>query len=152
MKISRQRLIPFLTESLGIESIHRQPTELEIEEAERFLSLDHIITRDVTTFVNIYAPGAELRSRPGMNVRVGNRYPMLGGGQVETCLIGILATISTAYPYATHVKYEALHPFTDCNGRSGRMIWLWQVLKQNRLAAGLSFLHSWYYSSLENSH
>ena len=53
---------------------------------------------------------------------------------------------------ATHVEYETLHPFTDCNGRSGRMIWLWQMLKQDRLVAGLSFLHSWYYSSLENSH
>ena len=152
MKISRQRLIPFLTESLGIESIHRLPTESEIEEAERFLSLEHVTVGDLVTFVTVYAPGAKLRSEPGMNVKVGNHYPMAGGKQVESWLLGILGTLDNPNPYATHVKYEFLHPFTDCNGRSGRMIWLWQMLKQDRLIAGLSFLHSWYYSSLENSH
>ena len=152
MKISRQRLIPFLTESLGIESIHRQPTEREVDAAERFLSLDYITIEDVVAFVGIYAPGAGLRARLGMNVKVGDHYPMPGGMQVRDQLMNILADVSTANPYITHIEYETLHPFTDCNGRSGRMIWLWQMLKQDRLIAGLSFLHSWYYSSLENSH
>ena len=152
MKISRQRLIPFLTEFLGIESIHRLPTELEIGAAERFLSLDYITIEDVAAFVDIYAPDAKLRFRPGMNVKVGLHYPMCGGEPVEACLRNILINTDTAIPYITHIEYETLHPFTDCNGRSGRMIWLWQMLKQDRLIAGLSFLHSWYYSSLENSH
>mgnify|MGYP001572811249 CR=1 FL=1 len=152
MKISRQRLIPFLTESLGIESIHRPPTEPEVDAAERFLSLDHIIIEDVVALVGIYAPDAKLRSKLWMDVKVGNWHPMSGGRQIKTGLAEILATAYTTTPYTTHVEYETLHPFTDCNGRSGRMIWLWQMLKQDRLVAGLSFLHSWYYSSLENSH
>lgn len=38
----------------------------------------------------------------------------------------------------------------DGNGRSGRAIWAWMRLKENRDPFQLGFLHSFYYESLEN--
>lgn len=91
-----------------------------------------------------------------MNVRVGNYYPPVGGIAIVTRLIDILqdAQFSThdssfglrglqSLAYETHQRYEKLHPFTDGNGRSGRMLWMWMMRK-----APLGFLHTWYYQSL----
>ena len=47
-----------------------------------------------------------------------------------------------------HVRYESIHPFTDGNGRSGRVIYRWQV--RSPLMADLGFLHAFYYQTLRN--
>ena len=46
-------------------------------------------------------------------------------------------------------RYETLHPFMDGNGRSGRILWAWQMIEHN-IAPGLSlgFLHAYYYQTL----
>jgi Fic family protein len=54
-------------------------------------------------------------------------------------------------PFAAHVRYEHLHPFTDGNGRSGRAIWAWQMLYQGRGEIPLGFLHHFYYQSIQNA-
>ncbi|KKK46704.1 hypothetical protein LCGC14_3162550, partial [marine sediment metagenome] len=51
-------------------------------------------------------------------------------------------------PFEIHQSYEELHPFSDGNGRSGRMIWLWQMLRDGQ-DVSLGFLHTHYYQSLE---
>jgi hypothetical protein len=66
--------ISFIKESNHIEGIYREPTKAEIEEFHRFMALDEIAIRDMIQFVSVYQPGAELRERPGMNVRVGRHY------------------------------------------------------------------------------
>ena len=47
--------------------------------------------------------------------------------------------------WTAHCEYEALHPFTDGNGRSGRAIWLWLMHD-----ASLGFLHRFITKRLEN--
>ncbi len=58
-------------------------------------------------------------------------------------------------PYISHVAYENLHPFTDGNGRSGRALWLWQMMhgtmRQVNMARDLGFLHTFYYQTLNAS-
>jgi len=102
-------------------------------------------------------PDAQLRERPGLDVRVGNHFPTPGGPKVRDRLLDLLVIANEirhqVYPgdqaYKLHHEYETLHPFTDCNGRSGRALWLWTMGGVKR--APLGFLHTWYYQSLRDS-
>lgn len=138
----------FLTESLRIEGIYRPPTDAEMQTAKDFLDLESIFVPDVVDLVKVFEPDAMLRLRAGLNVRVGNHIAPPGGPELHRSLMALLAKISarTIDPWHAHCEYETLHPFTDGNGRSGRMIWLWQM----RGDAPLGFLHSFYYDTLAN--
>ncbi len=150
------RLLAFIRESNAIEGIHRKPSDDEIATAERFLKLDRIELADVDNFVAVYQPGAVLRDQPGLDVHVGEYVAPPGGQDIRAGLEELLADIVTSppihwtaqSPWAIHLRYERLHPFTDGNGRSGRMIWLWQMCRVLGELPTLSFLHQWYYSSL----
>jgi len=52
--------------------------------------------------------------------------PPLGGVSVGYALDSLLYKINDKEinSFNAHCEFEALHPFTDCNGRSGRMLWL----------------------------
>jgi len=45
----------------------------------RFLAKDYIKIDDLVEVVDYFQPGAKLRDRPGMDVRVGNYRPPSGG-------------------------------------------------------------------------
>jgi fido (protein-threonine AMPylation protein) len=140
----------FIEESNRIEGIHRLNTEAEMEEFERFMAQDDITLQDIKQFVSVYQPDAELRDRLGLNVYVGNHVPPAGDITIRTRLEDILNDANKAFDkqktaYLIHQRYENLHPFTDGNGRSGRMLWLWMMRE-----APLGFLHTWYYQSLSN--
>ncbi len=55
--------ISFIRESNRIEGIGRDPTQAEIDEHDRFLTLDHIDEYELSRFVEVYQPGARLRNR-----------------------------------------------------------------------------------------
>lgn len=140
--------LEFIRESNRIEGIKREPNEREIAEFERFLAQDEITIFQMMVFVNAYQPDAELRDKPGLDVYVGNHRPPRGDITIRTRLEDILKDANKykgdyEMAYRIHQRYETLHPFTDCNGRSGRMLWLWQMQE-----APLGFLHTWYYQSL----
>ena len=137
-------LTAFIRESNLIEGITREPTKEEIAAAEKFMALHIIRIGDVCEFVSVCQPGAVLRDEPGMNVQVGGHVPPYGGPHIYAELDHILVAVRAAHsPYSIHHNYEHLHPFTDGNGRSGRMIWAWQMRE-----FPLGFLHHWYYQSL----
>lgn len=136
----------FVRESNRIEGINRDPTPTEIEAHRWFLALAEPCVIDLETFVDMIQPSAKLRRHTGLNVRVGNHYPPPGGHGIEVRLTALLedATLASASAYGTHLSYETLHPFTDGNGRSGRVLWLWMVGGK----APLGFLHEFYYETL----
>lgn len=138
-----ESLITFLAESNKIEGIfHVRPSE--IDTAEKFLHLPSISIANVTNYVTVTA-GAILRDKEGLDVRIGTYFPPRGGPELidrYEKLIGWINRRQIA-PYDAHREYEQLHPYTDGNGRSGRLIWLWQMK-----SAPLGFLHQWYYQSL----
>ena len=141
-------LYKFVKESNFIEGILREPTEAELEASSIFMKLGKIKVQDLNTFVSIYEPGAILRNKLGINVRVGNHYPPIGGVYIEKELKEIIEEMHTGQctAYYIHKKYGNLHPYTDCNGRSGRMLWAWQMGE----IPPLGFLHMWYYQSLQS--
>lgn len=81
-----------------------------------------------------------------MDVTVGGRLCPRGGPWIRQDLERILLETEVKDPWATHIAYELLHPFTDGNGRSGRALWLWQKMGR----APLGFLHHFYYETLQH--
>lgn len=147
-------LLSFIKESNRIEGIVRDPLPEEITAHELVLSLDALEVSDIEAFVGVVAPGKPLRDRVGLNVRVGSYRPLPGDPSIRDRLGAVLWKANDAFdPYAVHVDYETLHPFMDGNGRSGRVIWLWQMLRQSDDPYALSrgFLHTFYYQTLSRS-
>lgn len=151
------RLCDFIEESNAIEGITRKPTTKEVEEASRFLELEKITVHDISIFVSVYQPDAKLRDQAGLNVKVSSYYPPRGGVDIRLSLVRFCEEINDSIfsplsndPFLAHNKYESLHPFTDCNGRSGRIIWLWQMFKLKKPIAPMGFLQSFYYQSLNS--
>jgi len=143
----------FVTESNRIEGILRPPTEREVVALEGFLDLEDISVLDIANLVAVFEPGAQLRTRPGMDVRIGGHLPMEGGPKVLEALDNWCNTHLSKGPYEAHLDYEYLHPFTDGNGRSGRALWLYGMKYRNRLpqVERRGFLHEFYYQTLSAS-
>lgn len=148
-----ERLGRFVAESNRIEGIHREPTKREIDAHGLLLACSTLDVELIERFVHEIQPGASLRRRVGMNVRVGSHLPPPGGPHIKQALKELLgvAEIETAKPWATHVNYETLHPFMDGNGRSGRAIWAWMMLRQGKAPFALGFLHTAYYQALDQA-
>jgi hypothetical protein len=138
----------FVAESNRIEGIFREPTTYEIEGTKAFLALPpaKLTIARMVELVKVYQPDACLRDKPGLDVRIGHYRPPQGGSHISDSLNRSLynARFGLESPQRIHWRYEALHPFTDGNGRSGRALWLWCMGGETPLG----FLHTWYYQSL----
>lgn len=138
----------FVDESLKIEGITRSALLPEMEAMEAFLKLPKLDVSDVSVLARAFTSQALLRNRRGMNVRVGNHKPPVGGPGVVRSLEAILAKVNADQPmWPLHIDYESLHPYMDGNGRSGRAIWLWQWVRKAQ-PIPRSFLHMAYYQAL----
>jgi len=148
--LSNRQLTRFIQQSNLIEGIARKPTDAEFDAHKRFLSLYQITIPDLEAFVQVVAPGKPLRTQPGMNVRVGSHVAPPGCPDIAAQLQAILdrANVGWTAPWETHCQYQMLHPFLDGNGRSGRVLWLWQ--QRGKPLPPLLFLQSFYYQTLSN--
>ena len=138
-----------IRESNRIENIVRDPTEAEVEEFYRFMALEAVTVNDLEKFVKVYQPGAHLRLRKDQNVMIGGRLAPIGGGEIYTRLRILVDDANLKKDsFQIHIDYEYLHPFTDGNRRSGRMLWMWQNKKSYLLDYG--FLRAFYYQTLRS--
>lgn len=142
-RIMNEQRHRFVVESNHIEGIDREPTPEELIECDRFMALEVVTVPEMERFVSVYQSGIKLRDKPGMNVRVAKYIPPLGGPEIRKRLEGLLKGCGKLGPHRTHVEYELIHPFMDGNGRSGRMLWAWQMR-----FFPLGFLHHFYYQTL----
>lgn len=144
-------LYEFIVESNEIEGIFKSLSVEELETYEFFLTLNKIDISSIEIFVNNIC-GKCIRDRPGMNVIVGSYMPPAGGPDIPKLLNILISKANNLEinSFKFHNEYEKLHSFMDGNGRSGRAIWAWMRLKENRDPFQLGFLHSFYYESLEN--
>jgi hypothetical protein len=140
--------LEFLRESNRIEGITRPVSEQEILAFLRFMKLEAIGVDDLCRFVSACQPDAVLRDKVGLDVRIGDHMPIRGGVRVRELLGHLLKSIEEGNfdPYEAHVEYEMLHPFTDGNGRSGRMLWWWMMG-----GSRIGFLHQFYYQTLDHA-
>ncbi len=147
--MTRTNLIRFIDESNKIEGIFFG-AEKQVDAYEEFLSRNRILVEDLERFVSIIEPGAKLRREYGMTIHAGKYAPPPGGPVIYQNLKDVLRIVNRRQPewaFRQHVLYEKLHPFLDCNGRSGRVLWLWQMGGESELG----FLHKFYYQSLRGS-
>ena len=153
--MERIKLVGFVQESNRIEGIHRgithPQTGLEIEAHEQFLALKAITVEALENFVAVVQPDAVLRDKRGLDVRVGNHIAPPGGPEIVGDLARLIHAVEIPGTDAHHIHmlYETLHPFTDGNGRSGRVLWLWIMGGVEH--APLGFLHHFYYQTLAAS-
>lgn len=144
--------IDFLRESNHIEGIDLEPSATEQHEFSIFLRLPTVSILQLGHLQSIFAPGKPLRDKPGMNVRVARFTPPPGGPQIRQLLQDILDIAHVEPdPWAVHVAFEHVHPYMDGNGRTGRMLWAWHTARAGRDPFSLSFLHRFYYQTLEHS-
>lgn len=150
---AQQRIMKFAEESNMIEGITDVVQhEIMAVKLEAFLKLEKLTIENVCDFNQ----WGKLRDEEGMNVWIGGRMSPLGGDYIRRSLETLLSNISNygkssnVDAYHSHVCFEHLHPFTDGNGRTGRAIWLWQMVLQKNYDLRRGFLHEWYYQSLRD--
>lgn len=142
-------MIAFIRESNMIEGIRRDPTEEEIQATAAFLRAP-LTLESVKAVQSVYAPGKPIRDKVGMNVRIGNHIPPVGGPLIPQLLEHTLKKVMhpRSTPWSAHVQFQNLHPFMDGNGRTGRAVWAWHMILQGFDPFGLPFLHRFYYQTL----
>ncbi len=142
-------LLNFLTESNKIEGISHIG-DSEPRAAQEFLDLEFMSIVGLANFVEVIQPDAMFRDRAYLNVIVGNHRPPPGGENIKKLVMLLLEQINAGEisAYRAHLEYERIHPFTDGNGRSGRMLWLWQMQREGLYSPVISFLHAFYYQTL----
>ncbi len=150
--VGKRALELFVRESNRIEGIERiedgAQFAREVVAHQEFVNCDFPTVGRLSSFVAAVTglathPG-QLRNRVGVNVQVGDHMPPAGGSEIEERLKTLLRNLDRLTPFQAHVEYELLHPFTDGNGRSGRVLWLWMQGGK----APLGFLHQFYYQTL----
>lgn len=145
-------VIAFLVESNGIEGMCDPITTDEVSEAVDFLMLDRLSTQDIEK--HAASKGGKLREYEHMDVYVGSYCPPKGGPNIPRNLNLLIHAINenSLTPFEQHVEFENLHPFTDGNGRTGRLIWAWHMLHHGiHPGIDLMFLEAFYRQTLEAS-
>ena len=157
VEMQDQALVEFIRESNRIEGIRRPPSLVELKAHQEFLNRPmkpaseeeaYVLITSLIQFVNTIQPGAVLRNKKGLDVRVGDHIAPRGDPNIQSKLYGILWN-GSLNAWGRHCQYETLHPFTDGNGRSGRVLWLREMGGIESVSLG--FLHHFYYQTLSHA-
>ena len=159
-KISEENLFAFVVESYKIEG---EISSLADEEKAKYAHLFHHtilkhipnqpVAGRIDLIESILPPHVNMREKEGCNVRVGNYFPPPGGPGIRKALLAMLDNEYLMNPeisaYQFHKDFEDLHPYTDFNGRIGRLLWLIKKVDHENYDGSRGFLHQWYYDSLQ---
>jgi hypothetical protein len=155
--VTAPRLLAFIHESYAIEKMdfnkfNEQDRYDAIRAHERFLDDSLLSVAGLVDFVGLCQPDARPRfSTDVPNVSVAGHMAMQSGEGVEQALLALIHAAnndkrpSRVRSFDYYWRYLHLHPFTDCNGRSARVLWL----RIGGFPAGeRTFLQEYHYQSL----
>lgn len=149
--MSDRTLVDFVRESNRIERIDTVSLR-EIEAYVGFFDIEVMRVHDVRALAGAVAD-TRLRSVVGIDrVITGSRHrPPPGGPEIEERLQVLLDEVNNGRrsAHAAHCEFERLHPFTDGNGRVGRALWAWQMMRVGSEPFAFPFLQMFYYQSLD---
>lgn len=127
-----------LRESNAIESVYDDKSLLEAIDAWDLLARQKKLTEDVVLEVHAILMRRHLRKQKERGhyrtipVYVGRTTmtdPELIPDQMKAWLQGMNTIRDKSFFKRLHVEYEAIHPFVDGNGRTGRMFMNWHRLQ-----------------------
>ena len=126
----------FVRVSNRMAGITRDPTVAEISAHRGLLAVNALRVENLELFIRHIAPGAGLRDTP--EAEAPEETPA-AGDDLRSDLATIIQAAQTrsASPSRLHRIYRRLRPFTDGNGRCGRALWMWQMMRETpeKLAA-----------------
>jgi hypothetical protein len=137
-------------ESFSLEGITRIPTPYELTAIHEFLSRSELTISILGALIGVLDISARLRDVIGTDLAPGATSPPKGGVEVRAQLESILSHASEMPAWDLHLSYQSLQPYTSCNGRISRILWMWRMVKLGSVLP-ISFLHHFYYQTLQNS-
>jgi len=137
----------FILQSWAIEGEFLGPTDrIEITTHVReFLKRELTELSVLRLMADVFKGRIQLRSSPGMDVRVGSHNAPPGGPNIGKQLNDLLEDSRHLTPFELYCRFETLHPFTDGNGRMGRFVWLHKMGGN----VDLLFLQAFHYQALD---
>lgn len=147
-------LLGFAIESNNIEGIYNERAHLNHAAAlKKFLEPERIKIDHLVEFVTSIQPDAHLRLTDYHRVFIGGHAAPKGSLNLQR-LAQIVSGANDNFktPNVIHQAYEHAHPFTDGNGRSGRALWLWQMIAHHNYDGYYKFLQMYYYMTLSESY
>lgn len=119
----------FVRHSNAMAGIIREPTAAEVAAHRGLLAANALRIENLVMFVRHIERGAVLRNpKPGEATSA--------SPDVRAELDAILAEARTLSAPADHLhsEFERLRPFTDANGRCGRALLLWRMIRETPAA------------------
>lgn len=151
--LNEYALYDFAKESNDIEGISGFDSNDDMTRALKCLIYKKKLTlENIVRFAFALDPKCVLRAKAGMDVRIGAFIPQRGGEALVRNVEAFLELQNNKEhrrnPFEAYIQFETFHPFMDGNGRTGRAIWLWQML-QEECYNDLGFLRIYHYQSFD---
>lgn len=149
--VDRDWLRDFVVSSNAIEGIFRDSPSLrrEVDAVEAFLQSYTLGSHELLALVGVLQPEARIRTE-GEGIVVGSHVAPPGGKHMLLQVVEILLAVqdNDANPIMTYMAWQHLHPLTDGNGRTGRVLYAWQVIRWYGVLPRRNFLEEFHYETL----